>query len=333
LSVSVEVSTQINFICKIWEQKQTTKQRSQETTDKSNSPLYVFYRTPTNNWFTAAFAEDRLLDKYRRYDCPSGFMPGQKCGYGPMEQEWAQQREWMHPLPSWSVERGWTAMQQQATKLNRTIERKWNSFVTTLEDVLIDIRAPEVPSVDGMSLITAPTSIYTCGGVSVKFDARGAVIHLVDQFNRTWANSSRPLGLLRYSTYSTDDFKKFDQEWNNHGGDFEKPGMDVADAESKNWDFQVLSGFSTVQQSQCRFIFQVRTFASGNSLCPNCSKLALIPSLLWANFFFPLQNAEFIWPCELFLLHRWNQPMQLHMNFTVHQKPFGLNTMFLVRNN
>lgn len=129
------------------------------------------------------FAKARV-GTLQRYDCPPGFSPGSNkwpadrndtngvCGYGPMEEEWAQQREWMHPLPSWNYMNGWT----KSAPRNVTAERQWNAFVHSLEDELLEIRAPQRPAADPSSRpLSLPMKPVKCGNTTIGLAVDGTI--------------------------------------------------------------------------------------------------------------------------------------------------------------
>ena len=181
-----------------------------------------------STWVTDAFAKARVSDAYQRYDCPAGFSPGSArwvedtnntngvCGYGPIEEEWAEQREWMHPLPSWSYTHGWTRDHRYAQQVKDGSARKWNTFVHDLEDTYIAIRAPQRPSVaTGMDRITLPLAPVQCGDVRIGFNAEGAINVLQrGATGRAWADDTHTLGAFSYRTYDKSDFDEFAVEWN-----------------------------------------------------------------------------------------------------------------------
>jgi len=225
-----------------------------------------------STWVKENFERARYSNELQRYPCnDTNFALGSArwgasvgtCGYGPTEQEWAEQREWMHPLPSWVALRGWT----NAFSGSRSEEKHWNAFVHDLEDSLLQFRHPQRP--DRGQPIQVPTSTFECGGIRVAFDNVGAVNALSigrrNASGRTWANSEHTLGRFSYVTYSQADFDEFEKEWNNHFGDFAKPGMDTASPESKVWEptlrgAWLQSGSDDEVDRKCRFTFEL-TFA------------------------------------------------------------------------
>ena len=104
----------------------------------------------------------------------------------------------------------------------------------------------------GMMPLKLPTAKpLQCGSIAIAFTALGLVLHcgtcrctvvptrlsaqiigigryvssLSKNGGRDWAAKEHPLGEFSYVTYSQSDFDRFGKEWNNHGGDFSKPGM------------------------------------------------------------------------------------------------------------
>jgi len=258
-------------------------------------------RVPTwpgfgSTWVNENFQRARYSTELQRYTCTDDkFSPGSArwgssvgvCGYGPTEQEWAEQREWMHPLPSWSALRGWT----RALAGSGGDEQRWNSFVHDLENSLLQFRLPERP-VHG-DRIHLPMPTYTCGGVEVAFDTFGAVNFLRSKHHgvsgRDWANSEHTLGKFSYVTYSQGDFDVFEKEWNNHGGDFGKPGMASANPESKVWEPTVKGAWLQNRNDggddrQCQFTFEL-------SLAEEASEKYGAPRSVFLQYNVPGQSA------------------------------------------
>ena len=106
---------------------------------------------PNSTWPTAAFHKARQQQAYQRYPCH--FAQG-VCGYEPIEREWAEQREWMHPLPSWVATRGWSGPQKThgvfpSVDLSLANEMAWRRFVEVLEQRLLPLRSPSPPDRQG----------------------------------------------------------------------------------------------------------------------------------------------------------------------------------------
>lgn len=211
-----------------------------------------------STWPNAAFAKARRSAELQRYDCPAGFSPGSArwgsqvgvCGYGPIEQEWAEQREWMHPLPSWSALRGWT-------RVDLENEEAWSDFAHRLEKRLGRLRTPRAPDAAGMPSMALPLAPTRCGDVVVGISSAGVLDHLLEPSGRQWADANHTLGRFRYVTYSQSDFDEFQREWNNHADDFGKPGMQSASPESKTWEPVVRASWGRIQPSGCRFVVEL----------------------------------------------------------------------------
>jgi len=150
--------------------------------------------------------------------------------YQKLEAEWAEQREWMHPLPSWSSLYGWSrsprssAVATGAGAAPTVAEAKsWNAFVHELEDRLAPLIRPERPETEllaGMDLLP-PSSSTTraskpqhCGGYEVSINTTSGAIatlkHL--QSGRVLASPGHELGTFAYYTFSSDDFALYGKE-------------------------------------------------------------------------------------------------------------------------
>eukprot|EP00039_Didymoeca_costata_P013657 m.211396 g.211396 ORF g.211396 m.211396 type:complete len:926 (+) comp15837_c0_seq6:99-2876(+) len=209
-----------------------------------------------STWSNAAF-HAATSDKYVLYECPPGFSIGSarwgsmsgQCGYGPIEQEWAAQREWMHPLPSWAYE-----ISQSKRPLNN--EAAWMKFVANLEARLLPLRYPQPASTTNTNVLSLPLAPMKCGNVVVGFDELGSITHLANGANGiSWADETHVLGNFSYVTYSQEDFDVFAEEWNNHGGDFAKPGMDTANQSSNITGLRIIQARANFTSNACRFVF------------------------------------------------------------------------------
>lgn len=70
-------------------------------------------------------------------------------------------------------------------------------------------RPARSPAQRGYMPLSLP-STQQCAHLSLRLDARGAVIGLVDRrTGRVWATPANPLGLLHYTTHSEDEFRDF----------------------------------------------------------------------------------------------------------------------------
>lgn len=170
------------------------------------------------------------------------------AGYQRLEQEWAAQREYIHPLPSWSRLRGWT-------RRSPPHEREWAQFTADLEQRLLPLRFPPAFNVSGL----APTTVQRLGrvkcdasGATLEFSpADGSLISLMDGTGREYAGPNNSLGAFRYVTYNGSDFALWASEYNNHGGDFAKPGMASAQPESATWSPSVTATWADITSERC----------------------------------------------------------------------------------
>ena len=198
-------------------------------------------RTPEGNW-----TNDRFHSVRGRAD------------YQFVEEEWAMQREFCHPLPSYSY------LQRRVEPDSREEALIWDAFVGELEMRLDCIRRgmpmpddPQFPEdgvnvvrVDGLGsmnesagerlwmggrkemstsgnpAIRSGSSDHsfeqvTCGNFDVGLSSNdGAVVYFKDtSTGRVWAsNESTPLGRLVYRTYNMDDFNRFNMQYNPNCG-------------------------------------------------------------------------------------------------------------------
>eukprot|EP00756_Hemistasia_phaeocysticola_P051674 Hpha_TRINITY_DN26846_c0_g1::TRINITY_DN26846_c0_g1_i1::g.17388::m.17388 len=195
-------------------------------------------RTPTN-WDNAGFHSVRDSKRYM-----------------PLEQEWAQQREWMHPLPAWSYKNGWSRGAHSPTTHSgyrpptQAEARQWSAFEHTLTDALIPLVTPEPPSIAGLTPYAGQR--LACAGAQVQIDTEtGAITSLVDAMGREWSNGQR-MGRVTYRTYSADNFKQFGSEY--AGGDFGKAGCESASPEDAEWNTTSTDIRYEVRNGICRVV-------------------------------------------------------------------------------
>jgi hypothetical protein len=100
------------------------------------------------------------------------------AAYQKLEVEWAEQREWMHPLPSWSSLFGWSRSAKSAavaTGAGRAPTAReatqWNAFVRDLEDRLAPLIRPERPEPEAaeMTRMESAAPPQKCGEFEVPF--------------------------------------------------------------------------------------------------------------------------------------------------------------------
>lgn len=114
------------------------------------------------------------------------------------------------------------------------------------------------------TFVPDPAKSYECGSYVVSFDTRGRLVGLKRggvngrSAGRQWLDADHTIGGFEYRTYSQADFDEFALEWNNHFGDFSKPGVASAGAESRLWDVKVVSALQQRHSdgSYCEFVFQ-----------------------------------------------------------------------------
>eukprot|EP01051_Picozoa_sp_SAG22_P005795 SAG22_NODE_357_length_11761_cov_2.572115_2_plen_431_part_00 len=185
--------------------------------------------------------------------------------YQRLEDEWAEQREWMHPLPAWSSLFGWSrstksaAVATGATPPSAVEARQWNAFVHELEDRLAPIVRVEKPVTAGMAQLpqqpAGQQQLHTtqqCGDFEVAINSTSGAIGVLKN-TRTGRVLAAPgrynLGTFAYYTYSSDDFAVYGKEYV-EGGDFGKTGMETANAVGGAW----YPDHTTTHQSGCSWI-------------------------------------------------------------------------------
>jgi hypothetical protein len=171
-----------------------------------------------------------------------------------LESEWAEQREWMHPLPAWSSLFGWSRSTRSAAALTGAAppsakeSTEWNAFVHRLEDRLAPLMAPPRPQTSGMTLMSSSsdsesigmTAPRQCGGYEVQLNTSNGAIASMRKLatNRLLASPQRNLASFAYMTFSVSDFAHYGREYDgmsSGGGDFGKAGMASANVTGGAW--------------------------------------------------------------------------------------------------
>lgn len=103
---------------------------------------------------------------------------------------------------------------------------------------------PVRPEPGGLTRVMEPLAAIETRHWQFRLNERGALAHLqVKESGREWASETRPLGLFCYQTFAQADYDRFYRQYNVHTPenawwsvpDFTKPGMALADAESRDW--------------------------------------------------------------------------------------------------
>ena len=120
---------------------------------------------------------------------------------------------------------------------------------------------PVVPSLAGWKQLSSVESVLDLPGLAAQFDLKtGALIAWqAKPDGKSWADGDHPLGLLRYQTFSADDYERFfrqyirPEEQNNDWSreDFTKPGLENAHPVSRYWQPVVVDGYQ--KDNACLF--------------------------------------------------------------------------------
>lgn len=165
-----------------------------------------------------------------------------------LEAEWAEQREWMHPLPAWSALYGWSRSKHSSATLtgasppSAEASTEWNAFVHKLEDRLAPLMAVPLPRTNSMQLLPADShkagasAQKQCGGYVVSINTTNGAIATMREVatGRVLASPQRNLASFSYMTFSSSDFALYGQEYV-EGGDFGKTGMESANVSGGAW--------------------------------------------------------------------------------------------------
>ena len=181
-----------------------------------------------------------------------------------VEQEWAEQREWMHPLPSWSSLNGWShGEKSNARRTNAIIPTQqqaaeWIPVVSRLEEQMIPLMYPTRPESSNFPKKYDFTPLQ-CGRFRIQLNKTdGSVSSLVDIKNsiNLSKGGSDGLGKVTYVSYSDEDFQTFASEY--AGGDFGKAGMSSADPDATSWFTTVKDAkYSGGEGAHCSILVQL----------------------------------------------------------------------------
>ena len=161
--------------------------------------------------------KSNLVDNYswKKADFDRAKAVGSKnhSQYAILEESWWEQRQW------------------GVTIAIDTLANANHPLAAVLKAAVADLQ-PKVPSrsaSEGFKPAKAGET-FKCGGVSIGFDATGAISHLVGSDGHVWADATHTLAQLKYRSYSAADVAEFFGEycksnagWVQH--DYGKPGL------------------------------------------------------------------------------------------------------------
>ena len=130
---------------------------------------------------------------------------------------------------------------------------------------------------------------------TIQFDpSTGALVSLLNLSNaKNWADDSHPLGVVRYQTFSAEDYERFfhqyirPEEQNNYWSreDFTKPGMETANAPSRFWQPMVDEQYMKTTAVDTQALFHLRAE-------PLCSQEYGCPLDFYLRYTFPQNEAK-----------------------------------------
>ena len=159
---------------------------------------------------------------------------------------------------------------------------------------------PAGPSLDGWKKLSSAGSVLDLPDLAAQFDLKaGALIAWeAKPDGKSRADSDHPLGLLRYQTFSANDYERFfrqyirPEEQNNNWSreDFTKPGLENAHPVSRYWQPTVVESYQ--KDNACLFHLTGESESVSNYGCPrdfyikytfNRAKSELEIDLQWFN--------------------------------------------------
>lgn len=228
-------------------------------------------------WPNVKFTEARSQPSYQR-----------------LENEWAAHRKWVYPLP--------TTFVQKHSELDSITQKKWDDFVSNdLNPMLARLHSPPEIDISKLSSIQDLAWLkkrHQCGPkndqqnpmITVSVNPLDGSISFLGVDGTTWSNGpSNPLGAFSYMTYDMSDYKVFAEEWNNRGSDFDKPGMQTANPESKTWMPSIKAAWTNVptNQEEQKTSFDSCVFVSLLKIDTEAHQKYGAPDELWLNITVP----------------------------------------------
>ena len=220
---------------------------------------------------------------------------------------------------------------------------------------------PVRPALSTYELLDDPGELFETPHFTLAFDIRGALAYLRQQEGgRLWANPAHPLALLRYQTFSQADYDRFFRQYihNKHEtllwalGDFTKPGMDGAGAESRDWLPRLQALYWRPEAAGVRFLTQMALPEEASALygCPREAYLTIylpdaepalyldlqwfdkpacrLPEALWLSFCPPIVRARG-WTMEK--MGQWLSPLDIVRNGNRHLHAVGQGVRYADR--
>lgn len=123
---------------------------------------------------------------------------------------------------------------------------------------------PDLSSWNQANYADQPIELAHC---TIQFDpSTGALVSLISHSNtREWAGEDHPLGLLRYQTFSSEDYERFFHQyilpseqinsWSRE--DFTKPGMELANPPSRFWLPSVNDQYIKKSNGETKYLFHL----------------------------------------------------------------------------
>jgi len=128
---------------------------------------------------------------------------------------------------------------------------------------------PKQPSLEEWEKSSLNNKSIDLSQFSVQFDGRSAAIVALTTLSngKSWASPSHPLGLLRYQTFSAEDYERFfhqyirleeqSKSWSRE--DFTKPGIEGAHPLSRFWQPYVVDQYRRTSSTQTQFLFHLQS--------------------------------------------------------------------------
>jgi len=144
------------------------------------------------NYTNAQFDTARVASQKRGF---SNVTSSLEADYNTTAESWKEQRLYVTDAP------------KLLAKAHPTVAKAMADALAALQDV-------KAPRTEGLTRCATPSATtFVCGGVTVGFDARGALTTLRTSDGAEWASEAKPVGLYNYRTYTNEDYNIFLQDF------------------------------------------------------------------------------------------------------------------------
>jgi len=213
-----------------------------------NEPTFDLFQrrllmVPEHTW---GMDEKTFLGDHEAYSTSSFTAARGKDNFRTFEASWAEKRAY----------------------INSAVDALGNTTLADQARSRLSALRPQIPDLADWKKLDFAGAVIDLPGLTARFDPlTGALTAWRSKAGKLWADSDHPLGLLRYQTFSADDYERFFRQYirpeeQNNGWsreDFTKPELDTAQPVSRIWQPEVVECyqkgtaclFHLTAESQC----------------------------------------------------------------------------------